>query len=245
MNFSFHSGFKTWSVVVLAVLAIVLFWSSREKDSARTAVREPQNSLNDQNLVLTDSDRHHQDATVTAEPMYQSSNASVESTADQTMSDTSRDYVEVEHVDRTPRPFHGPRVISSCPPNRAYSASCMTEQALLTEPIDPIWSSATEGRLRDLWRENVTEMSDEFLFVECKTTACEVNYRFPQLSKNTQERTSNDNRYFSQFLGALRTSDLAAELRVSAHWYGSYGQAMYFKRTTSQSEPQANSKTPQ
>jgi len=248
MNLSFHGGFKTWSAVVLVALAVVLVWQSHEKDSVRPAVREAHNALDDQNLVLMDSDQRHQDATtqVTAEPMSRpSNNPSVESIAEQKFSDSPRDHIEVKHVDRTLRPFDGSRVKRSCPANGAYSPPCMTEQALLTEPIDPNWSSVTEGRLRDLWRENVAELSDEFLFVECKTTVCEVNYRFPRFPESHKERTDGEDRYFTQFLVALRASDLAAELRRSTHSYGRAVQALYFKRTTSQGEPQANSKTSQ
>ena len=244
MNFSFHNGFKAWSAVVLAVLALVLFWPSHEKDSSQTTVREPHNSLDDQKLVLTDSGQRHQDATaqVTAEPASQPSNtASVGSIADRNILGSSRDHIDVELVDRTPRPFQPrPFKVQDCPNNLDW---CITEQALVTEPIDPSWSSVTEGRLRDIWRDAVAEMSDEFLFVECKTTVCEVTYRFPQgTTRDDQDR------YFSQFLVALRASDLAAELRLSNHLFASFGwlaQARYFERTTSQSEPQANSKTSQ
>lgn len=231
MNFSFHNGFKTWSAAVLTALAVALFWPSHEKDSVQTAVREPHNSLDDQKLVLTDSGQRHQDATVqvTAEPMSQPSNtASVESIADQDISGGSRDHIDMELVDRTPRPIVTHRLINGCLDNRDW---CMTGQTLLTEPIDPNWSSVTEGRLRDIWREDVAEMSDEFLFVECKTTACEVNYRFPQGT------LGNNSRYFHQFLVAFRASDLAAELRVSSHLYGGLTHAKYLKRTTAQSEP--------
>jgi hypothetical protein len=52
---------------------------------------------------------------------------------------------------------------------------CPENWALLTEEVDPEWSLATEERLRDIWREAVTGVSNDFLFVMCKTTLCQIN----------------------------------------------------------------------
>jgi hypothetical protein len=240
MNSRVPNGVKTrkflaaWGAAVLIALAVVLLWSSHEKKSAQTMVPGLHNSLNDRNLVLTDSGQRHQDATMqlTPEPMSQSSNsASAESIADQSISDSTRDHTETELVDRTPRPYAKRRSMSGCL-DHPDSLPCMSAQPMAVEPIDPNWSSKTEGRLRDIWRESVAEMSDQFLFVECKTTICEVNYRFPQGTTRGDE-----DRCLTQYLAALRASELAAELHLSVWSYGRSVQAWYFKRTTSQREP--------
>jgi hypothetical protein len=245
MNSSVRNGFKIqkswpwWGAVVVATLAVVLFWSSHEKDSAQTAARQSHNPVDDQKLVLTDSGQRHQDATaqVRAEPVSQPSDTeSVESVAEHNNSGGSRDHVEME--DRSPRPFTPRQFSRNCLSDQHLA--CQAEQALLKEPIDPNWSSVTEGRLRDLWRESVAEMSDEFLYVECKTTACEVTYRFPQ-----EIPWDNRSRYFDQFWVAFQASDLAAELRYSGLSYGGIERAAHFRRKTSQREPQASSKIPQ
>lgn len=246
MNFSAHDGFKNqklwpwWSAVGLVAFVVALLWLSYEKNSAQTAVPENHNSSDDQNSVQAGTGRRHQGIAVqtTAEPVPQPPDtASVESIADRDTWSNPSDRSETGLVDRTPRPLTRRQLVNPQSPLARtcfnnLDSPCMTEQALLTESIDPNWSSMTEGRLRDIWREYVTEMSDDFLFVECKTTVCEVTYRFPQGTTG-----DNTNRYMRQFLVAFRASDLAAELRVSSHGSGGLAQAEYFKRTTVKSEP--------
>jgi hypothetical protein len=249
MNFSSHSGYKTrnfwrwWSAAALAACIAALLWSSHEMNSAQTTVPELHASLDDQRFVLTDSGQGHQDATVqvTLEPVSKPSDtASGESIANQENSGGSSGHIKEELVDRTARPYPLREFVRVC---SDLDAGCMTEQALRTEPIDPNWSAVTEGRLRDLWRNNVAEMPDEFLFVECKATVCEVTYRFLHEGRNTQERIDNQDRYFQQFSVAFRTSDLAAELRQTSHGFGDHVQVEYFKRKTSQGKSEENSKT--
>jgi hypothetical protein len=239
MNFSFRNGLTALSAFGVGVLAVVLFRPSNEKDSLPGAAHEPYSPLEDHRLVLTDSGQHLQDATVqvTAEPVPQPSSAtSVGPIAAQELSRSAADRIEMERVDRAPRPMLG-----GCGDHP--KSSCRTREPLYIEPIDPNWSSATEDRLRDLWSKNVAGISDEFLFVMCKTTVCEVTYRFSKGATNEY-----GNSYFRPFWDAFRTSDLAAELCVTGISYGGIavlGIGTSFKRMPSQREPQSNPKTSQ
>jgi hypothetical protein len=239
MNFSFSNGLKALSAFGVGVLAVVLFRPSNEKDSLPDTLHEPYGHLEAQRLVLTDSGQHVQDAAlqVTAEPVpHPFSTTSVEPIAAQELSRSSDDHIEMERVARAPRPM-----IGGCGDHP--KSSCRTREPLYIEPIDPNWSSATEDRLKALWRNNVAEISDEFLFVMCKTTVCEVTYRFPQGATNEY-----GNSYLRPFWDAFRASDLAAELCVSGLSYGGIavlGIGTSFKRMPAQREPQKNPKTTQ
>jgi hypothetical protein len=241
MNFRFHNGFKTWSAVGLAALAVALFWPSHEEELARTTVHERHNSLDDPNLVKTESAQRHQEAIahVTAEPILRpSSGLRVESFADQNASGSSRDHVATELVDRTPLPYGR----SSCIGPEFPDMPCVTQRALDSEQIDPTWSSVTEDGLRSIWREAAADMSDEFLYVECKTTVCEVTYHFP-LAPGDQQ--AYEERYFSQFSAALLASDLGAELCELSAGYDRLTRNVYLRRSAPQSAPRPDSGTPQ
>jgi hypothetical protein len=119
-----------------------------------------------------------------------------------------------EYADRTPR-----LNLRNCSGDiEAYSeiakTFCDFYRRLSTEQIDPNWSSATEKRIRELWIENVPDLSDELLFVMCKTTACQVNYRFPveMLKLETPDHRLGGS-YFDAFLDGFQRSTLASELR--------------------------------
>jgi len=114
-----------------------------------------------------------------------------------------------EWHDRTPRPY-----LFGCTEN--LETSCSSDRTLLTEPVDPNWSAATENRLRAIWNERVPELADdEFLFVMCKTTMCQVNYRFP-LETVTLTKSGDSpfgDHFFGAFFDGFKKSTLTSELR--------------------------------
>jgi hypothetical protein len=231
--------FKVVGALGLGVLAVVLLRASDEKESVPTPVHGPHIPSDDQKLLPADSGLHVQDAMaqLTAEPMpHPSDNPHAESFADQDASGGSRGQVDTRLVDRTPLPFRR----SSCIGFEFPDMPCVTERALDSEQIDPAWSSATEDQLRSIWREAAAGMSDEFLYVECKTTVCEVTYRFPRAPG---DQAAYQNRYFNRFLAALRASDLGAELCPLSFGYGGYAQNTYLRRTARQSAPDTDSRT--
>ncbi len=114
-------------------------------------------------------------------------------------------------------------------------------QLLVTESADPDWSRVTEQRLRAIWRENVTGLSDEFLFVMCKTTVCQLNYRFP--TEFIYDRTPGNtldsrNRHFGAFHAGFSASDLASELRRDRITFAGAIIAMEFTRKGTQPSDQ-------
>jgi hypothetical protein len=108
----------------------------------------------------------------------------------------------------------------------------------LTEDVDPEWSQATEERLSAIWTGNVTGIPSSYLFVMCKTTLCQINYRFPP---GTDE--DGINRPIGQFIQGFRASDLASELhRVCTHYSG-MTVAMEYERNFPQTGPQPTQQT--
>jgi hypothetical protein len=83
-----------------------------------------------------------------------------------------------------------------------------------------------EKRLRAIWDENVTGISDEFLFVMCKTTLCQINYRFPPGTPHVD----SSNPQFILFDRGFRVSDLTSELRWRCALYGGATIAWEYER---------------
>jgi ABC-type dipeptide/oligopeptide/nickel transport system permease subunit len=103
----------------------------------------------------------------------------------------------------------------------------------LTEGVDPEWSHAAEERLTAIWEDNVKGISNDFVFVMCKTTLCQVNYRFP-----TGTDDVGRDRPFSLFLKGFRVSELASELHVGCISYSGIVVAVEFERNFPQAGPQ-------
>lgn len=128
-----------------------------------------------------------------------------------------------------PRPYY-----AGC--KEDIEAHCLHDRPVLTEPMDPTWSDATAKRLRALWDENVPDLSDEFLFVMCKTTACQVNYRFPWETLGTHYGRTPYARYFSPFMRGFRESTLTSELRWISTGYSGTIVTVDFERIRSQDD---------
>lgn len=129
----------------------------------------------------------------------------------------------LDQTDRTPRPYVG-----SCLTLPPTAFLCPGDWPLLTEEVDPDWSHATEERLRAIWKENVTVtgISSEFLFVMCKTTLCQINYRFPPGTDGAARDKS-----LSLFDRGFRESDVASELRWKCAAYAGAVIAWEYERT--------------
>jgi hypothetical protein len=115
--------------------------------------------------------------------------------------DVISDLAVREFADRTPRPY-----LNWC--SADLESPCSYDRTILTEAIDPKWSDVTEKRLKAIWTENVPDLPDDFLFVMCKTTICQVNYRFPP-----EALSDNFDGPYGAFLTGFKQSTLHLELR--------------------------------
>ena len=135
----------------------------------------------------------------------------------------------LDRADRTPRPF-----VPGCLTFPPTAFVCLGNWALLTEDVDPDWSHATEERLKAIWNENVTGVRSDFLFVMCKTTLCQINYRFPPGTDDAAR-----NKPFRLFLDAFRVSELASELHRSCTSYSGTIVALELERKIAQTGRQS------
>jgi len=137
----------------------------------------------------------------------------------------------LDQADRTPRPY-----VMGCLTLPPTAFVCPGKSPLIVEEVDPDWSHATEQRLQDIWRENVNVkgFSSDFLFVVCKTTMCQVNYRFlPETDEAVRRKL------IGEFIQGFRASDLRSELRITRGIYAGLVWAEEFERKS----PKAGSRS--
>jgi hypothetical protein len=241
------TSFRTTSVLVLgatvlAALAVRL-WPARQEENppevpSPAVALAPRGAGGDREFPPQVSEQGVQRGIVRAEdgeaggePVATVSEAAVvRSWSDADMLLGPDELRALDRTDRTPRP-----VVQGCITLPPTAFVCPRGGPLLTEEVDPDWSHATEERLRAIWRENVNVkgISSDFLFVMCKTTLCQINYRFPP---GTDE--SARNLAFSLFDRGLRASDLASELHWVCAGYSGTVVAVGFERNFPQPGPQ-------
>jgi hypothetical protein len=225
------TSFRTAGVLVLG--ATVLVALAVQFRPVRQAVKPPavpapavllasRNAGGDQELSQPVSDQGVQRTIVAAEHVEAgvepvSTTHDAASAASWSYEDMPRTRAELQAMDladRAPRPF-----VPGCITLPPTAFLCPGDWLLLREEVDPEWSHATEERLRAIWEENVTGFSSEYLFVMCKTTLCQINYRF---APGTSTGASL-NPQFILFDRGFRASALASELRWRC---GHYGKAL-------------------
>jgi hypothetical protein len=240
------TSFRTTSVLVLGATVLaalaVRFWPARHEERppavpSLAVALAPRGAGGDPEFSPPISDQGVQRGIVEAEaieagvePMSTSPDpASAESWSAAVKWLSLYELHALDRADRTPRPY-----VPGCVTLPPTAFVCPGNWALLTEEVDPEWSHATEERLRAIWNENVTGVPSDFLFVMCKTTLCQINYRFPPGSDGAAI-----NKPLGLFNLGFRASELVSELRRTCAYYAGTTVALEYERKFSQTGRQS------